>query len=82
MKANGVMVSENTLQLIDRLQGTDEMAMIYAEEAESLIDLLLVAQEQYSIIDAKEALQHINVLRLLSKDMVLFARANKEGGVQ
>lgn len=82
MKTNGVMVSENTLQLIDRLQGTDEMAMIYAEEAESLIDLLLVAQEQYSIIDAKEALQHINVLRLLSKDMALFAQANKEGGIQ
>lgn len=82
MKTNGVMVSEKTLQLIDRLQGADEMAMIYAEEAESLIDLLLVAQEQYSIIDAKEALHHINVLRLLSKDMALFARANEKGGVQ
>lgn len=82
MKTNGVMVSEKTLQLIDRLQGTDEMAMIYAEEAENLIDLLLEAQEQYSIIDEKEALHHINVLRLLSKDMALLACGNKEGGVQ
>lgn len=82
MKTNGVIVSEKTLQLIDRLQGEDEMAMIYAEEAESLIDLLLIAERQYSIIDAKEALNHINVLRLLSKDMALFSRANEKGGVQ
>ena len=61
MKTNSVSISDKTLQLINRLQGEDEMAMIYAEEAESLIDMILEAQEQYSIITEKEALQHINV---------------------
>ena len=49
--------------------------MIYAEEAESLIDMILEAQEQYSIITEKEALHHINVLRSLSKDMALFVQS-------
>lgn len=54
MKTNSVSISDKTLQLINRLQGEDEMAMIYAEEAESLIDMILEAQEQYSIITEKK----------------------------
>lgn len=55
MKTNSVSISDKTLQLINRLQGEDEMAMIYAEEAESLIDMILEAQEQYSIITEKQS---------------------------
>ena len=75
MKTNSVSISDKTLQLINRLQGEDEMAMIYAEEAESLIDMILEAQEQYSIITEKEALHHINVLLSLSKDMALLVHS-------
>ena len=75
MKSNIVSISDKTLQLINRLQGEDEMAMIYAEEAESLIDMILEAQEQNSIITEKEALHHIYVLRTLSKDMDIFVQS-------
>ena len=44
MKTNSVSISDKTLQLINRLQGEDEMAMIYAEEAESLFDMILDAK--------------------------------------
>ena len=71
MKNNSVSISDKTLQLINRLQGEDEMAMLYAEEAEAVIDMILEAQEQYSNSTEKEALHHINVLRSLSKDMAL-----------
>lgn len=39
MKTNSVSISDKTLQLINRLQGEDEMAMIYAEEADYMIDM-------------------------------------------
>ena len=83
MTKSGIVVSDKTLVLLERLQGNDEMAIIYAEEAESLIDFILETQEQYSVINEKDALRHIVTLRSLSKDMNMFAQlTKKEGGAQ
>lgn len=78
MKMGGVVISEKTLKLVKRLND-DEMAIMYAEEAETLIDLLIEVQEQFSIVDEKSTLNHIKMLRYLAKDMNQFAQISKEG---
>lgn len=73
-----VMITAETLRLIDRLKGEDHVAEIYASEAEELIDLLLEAQELYQMRDEGKTLDHIRILRMISNDMRRFAVDGKE----
>lgn len=80
MLVEGVPITDKTLRVIKRLQ-EEELAQMYVDTAEELIDFVMEVEEQTSMLVEKKALEYVKMLRYLSKDMAHFAEV-KEGVVQ